>query len=108
MAEVRAMLDDVFIRGRDVASQLAGGAEFALRAGTTLDELQELYEIEVEGVDGDCTLGELLSERLGQRVAVGRGTRVGPFKLRVREVADGQIETVGLVILPPEDGPRQG
>jgi cell volume regulation protein A len=108
MVEVRAMLDDVFIRGRDVATQLAGGGEFPLRGSTTLDELKELYEIEIEGDDGSRTLGQLLAERLGERVAVGRGMRVGPFKLRVRELVDGRIEAVDLVILPPEDGPSPG
>jgi hypothetical protein len=34
--------------------------------------------------------------------------RVGPFKLRVRELVDGRIEAVDLVILPPEDGPSPG
>jgi NhaP-type Na+/H+ and K+/H+ antiporter len=61
--------------------------------------------------DPDQTLDELLRERLGGRLEVGRGVELGPFKLRIREIADGKVQSVGLLIratevppVEPEDG----
>ena len=51
------------------------------------------------------TLEDLLRERLGSRLEEGRGITAGGVKLKVRRMADGRVEQVGLVIVaePPGD-----
>lgn len=100
--EVRELVESVFIEGRSV-SQVLETAEFPLRGSTTLADLREIYDVEVPDEDPDCTLDELIRNRLGERLEVGRGVTFGSIKLRVRELSDGSVESVGLLVLTGEE-----
>ncbi|HUF75840.1 MAG TPA: potassium/proton antiporter [Longimicrobiales bacterium] len=103
---VRQLVEALFLHGHTVARSLSDGIEFPLRASTTLADLREIYGLSIEGEDPDRTLDEILRTRLGDRLAVGRGIELGPFKVRVREVSDGVVESAGLLVRPiPETGP---
>ena len=95
---VRPLVEGLFVHGRDTARSLSEGAEFPLRGSATLADLRDIYGLTIEGEEEDRTLDEILRERLGDRLEVGRGVSLGPFKVRVRELADGAVQSVGLVV----------
>ena len=103
---VRQLVDALFLHGRDTARSLSEGVVFPLRGSATLADLRDIYGLTIEGEDEDRTLDEILRERLGDRLEVGRGVSLGPFKVRAREIADGAVQSVGLVVRPShETGP---
>ena len=97
---VRELVEALFVHGRDLAGSLSEGIEFPLRASTTLADLREIYGLAIEGEDPARTLDEILRSRLGDRLEVGRGVSLGPFKVRVREIADGVVQSAGLLVRP--------
>ena len=70
-------------------------------ARVKVGELEEFYGIHLDP-DPDRTLGELLRERLGPDLAVGRDLLAGEIRLTVRRMHEGRIEMVGVEI--PMDG----
>jgi cell volume regulation protein A len=97
---VRELIEGMFVHGRQLARRLPEGAEFPLRGSTTLADLKEVYDVDLATGHPDQTLDELIRERLADRLEVGRGVELGPFKLRVREISDGKVQSVGLLITP--------
>lgn len=102
-SEARPLLDTVVARGR--AGALPTDAEFPLRGTATVADLLDVYGVALPGAP-ETTLAELLRDRLGPRLAVGRGVDFGPVKLRVRELAGGVVDQVGLSIVAtaPDEG----
>jgi len=76
--------------------------ELPFRGSARLADLAEHYDLVLEGLDPELTLDEVLRSRLGDRLEPGRGIVVPPFKLRVREVSEGRVESVWLVL--PQTG----
>jgi potassium/hydrogen antiporter len=99
-SQVRDLVEAMFVHGRGIARSLPEGVEFPLGGTTTLGDLREIYDVDVPGVRPEQTLDEIVRERLGDRLHVGRGVDLGLFKLRVREVADGRVQSVGLLVRP--------
>jgi cell volume regulation protein A len=98
---VRTRVDEIFQGRVRESADSRGDAEFPLRGDTTLGDLEEFYGIEIEG-DPASTLDELLRARLGSRLEEGRGVTLGAVKLNVRQMADGRVEHVGLVLASSE------
>jgi cell volume regulation protein A len=110
--ETRWLVDRVFSSGRPAVEARPAEAEFRLRGGAGLAELEEFYGIRVVAA-GFGTLDEFLRAQLGEDLAIGRSVTVGPVQLTVRDVVDGRVETVGLRVAPEDvaaDGavPRTG
>ncbi|MGH7503035.1 MAG: potassium/proton antiporter [Longimicrobiales bacterium] len=101
--EVRGLVEDLLFHGHGVAESLAEGFEFPIRGSTTLADLKEIYGVELDGGDDGKTLDEVLRERLGEHLEIGRGVVLGPFKLRVREIVDGAVESVGLLVATADE-----
>jgi cell volume regulation protein A len=101
---LRRFLDRVFGEGE------AGGAsasvmdltEFPLRGATRVSDLQEFYGVTLDASE-ELTLDELLRARVGDGLAEGATIQLGTIELRVREIVDGQVETVGLRIVVDEE-----
>ena len=97
--EVRALVERFFLQGRAAfVDSLGEGLELPVQSSMTLLDLEELYGIVVEDGEKQSTLDELLRERLGSRLDVGRGIALGGLKVRVREVSEGRVVSVWLVI----------
>ncbi len=96
--KARPLLDAVVARGQ--VGELPADVEFPLRGTTTVADLLDIYGLELPDAP-ETTLDELLRERLGPRLAVGRGVELGAVKLRVRELAGGKVDQVALSVLPP-------
>lgn len=101
---VRLLVDRLFTRDAQEREDLPAVVEFPLQASTTVGELQEFYGIELDAPE-QCALGTLLRERLpAGPVRVGDQIVLGAVAFSVRELGDdGEIDQVGLVILPPSD-----
>ncbi|HXF94612.1 MAG TPA: potassium/proton antiporter [Gemmatimonadales bacterium] len=94
---VRWLVDRIFSAPARAGRAAPTGGEFPLRGATRLADLEEFYGIRLDP-SGATTLAGLLRERLGDDLEVGRSVTVGPVTLTVREIVDGQVETVGLRI----------
>ncbi|HEX9939480.1 MAG TPA: potassium/proton antiporter [Longimicrobium sp.] len=94
---VRPLVDRIFTGQAEPQRALPTEVEFPLRGETTVAEVEEFYGIMVDG-HPDHTLEEVLRDRLGERLEEGRGVTVGAVKLKVRRMADGRVEQVGLVV----------
>jgi cell volume regulation protein A len=108
--EMRALVERFFVHGRAAfVDSLGEGLELPVQSSMTLMDLEELYGIAVEDGAKQRTLDEVLRDRLGDRLEVGRGVTLGGLKVRVREVSEGRIVSVGLVITSPDtEDPRDG
>jgi cell volume regulation protein A len=93
---VQPLLDHIFASTEHV-SDIPTDTEFPIDGSTTLADLAAFYDIEIAepGID---TLDDLLRSRLGTRLGEGRGVTIGGLKLRVREMMDGKVTQVGIVI----------
>jgi cell volume regulation protein A len=102
---VQPLVSQVFGRDSHVRGSIPSTLEFPLRATTTLGELQEFYSIEVRG-HPEWTLAETIgSELKPERPGLGQVVRLGPLALRVLRLSgDGDVEMVGMSILPDESG----
>lgn len=102
--ESRAAVDRVFGQGEDGA---AGAAEFPLRGGARVAEVEELYGVSTGAAPG-LTLDAFLRARLGGPPAPGDRVALDGVVMHVREVSGGRVETVGLEIGGGAPGPPAG
>jgi cell volume regulation protein A len=91
--ESRSPVDRVFARDRQ-AEQTPLIGEFPLPGNATAGHLVSLYDIDT-GEPPQVTLEELIRRRVPD-AATGTVVHLGNVRLRVREVLDGRITTVGL------------
>lgn len=91
--ESRSPVDRVFARDRQ-AEQAPLIGEFPLPGNATAGHLVSLYDIET-GEPPHVTLEELIRRRVPE-ASTGTVVYLGNVRLRVREVLDGRITTVGL------------
>jgi len=97
--EARGPVDRIFARARgDEQAPLI--SEFPLSGTATAGNLLELYDLQT-GEPPNMTLEELIRHRKADAM-VGTTVRVGGVRLRVREIVDGRISSVGLA-LPDEN-----
>jgi cell volume regulation protein A len=94
---IRAIVDRVFADAAELAAA-APTIEFPLKPETTVGDLREFYDLSVEAPP-ECTLAELLAQRLGSDAQVGARVELGAVTLSVLEVSErGRVEQVGLTI----------
>lgn len=97
MPHVRALVDRLFTPDDEEPAEIPLDTEFPIAGSATVQDLDEFYGISIEA-DAESTLDDLLRNRLGDRVAIGRGVTIGALKLRVREMSNGRITMVGVAI----------
>jgi potassium/hydrogen antiporter len=97
--ETRPLVERIFGRDPLAHVDLPPMIEFPLMGSTTVEELWEFYGIRL-GMPGHLSLDEVLRQRLGDSLAEGSTVYLGGVSLHVREIADGQVLTVGLAIAP--------
>lgn len=103
--DVRGLVDRLFAPLGQEHGELAPLVEFPLSGHTRVADLEAFYGIGADAPAGS-TLGELLRSELGDdRVRVGASVDLAGIRLRVRQVSDGEIEVVGLQLLPGEAEP---
>jgi cell volume regulation protein A len=95
---VRPLVERLFTRSHEDGGAAPPELEFPMRGDTRLADLAEFYGVPVAPEDETVTLDELLRQRLGERLAPGRGVDLGAVKLRVDAVLDGRVERVGVVV----------
>jgi cell volume regulation protein A len=96
---VQPLLDHIFAPHGGDAGLLPTDIEFPIAGSTSLADLAAFYDIDITDSESHATtLDELLRARLGSRIEDGRGVTVNGLKLRVREMADGRVAQVGIVI----------
>ncbi|MDY0166825.1 MAG: potassium/proton antiporter [Thermoguttaceae bacterium] len=102
--EILPLVTQVFSETEGDRDAIPRLTEFPLRPNVRVGELEEAYDIEMK-VRPEWTLAEALRSRLEpQQVQPGSMVQFGPIALHVRSVsAGGEIEQVGMVILPTED-----
>lgn len=93
--ELRTLVNRVF--SREAPEPLPTLIEFPLMASMTAAELSEFYGIQLDA-DGDLTLAEVITARLGDTLGPGSVLTVDGVTLRVRDMVDNEVVTVGLVI----------
>src|SRR5690606_28974464 len=95
--ETRPLVDRVFAHDQTKQEELPPLVEFPLMGTTTAEELREFYGIELP-IPPDRTLDELIRDELGDQLSEQSSVRIDGFILRVREIADGRVISVGLAI----------
>jgi potassium/hydrogen antiporter len=100
--ETRVLVDRVFSREPAGQVELPALVEFPLIGTATVEELREFYGIRL-GEPDEMTLDALLRERLGGELRRHSMLKVGEATLHVREIVDGTITSVGIVISPHEE-----
>jgi potassium/hydrogen antiporter len=101
----RTLVNRVFAMGNEPPDDLPFEFEYGLRGTTTVGVLEEMYDIHMDA-DSNCTLDELLRQRLGDQAGRGRTVRFGQIALRIRHMEGSKIDQVGMSILPDEQGLR--
>jgi cell volume regulation protein A len=98
------LVNQVFGRNSDVRGMIPNTLEFPLRASTTVGDIQELYAIQIDA-PSERTLAEVMSHELGNwNPSVGEGVTFGPLMFRILRLSgDGQIEMVGMSLLPEKE-----
>lgn len=96
---VRGLVEHVFADSSAEAWHPAFALEFPLRGTTRIGEVEEFYGIKVDA-PGTQTLDAFLRVGLGRAPALGDTLVSGPLTFTVRELVEGRVETVGLVIDP--------
>jgi len=101
------LVSQIFGRDENSRGRIPETLEFPLRARTTVAEMQEFYMIPVDSPP-ERTLAELICRDLGcTDPKEGDSVTLGPLRLRIARLGnDGQIEMVGMSILP--EGERGG
>lgn len=99
---VRSLVDSVFAHRDHQSLGLPPQLEFPLRGTVRVSELEQFYQIKLDG-DADSTLDELVRGRLPKgKLAIGSTVQFESVALRVRELSKrGTVEFVGMTILPP-------
>lgn len=100
-SEVRPLTDALFRAPGVRGPELPLLAEYPFMGSTTVGQLATSYGLVMDQPAG-CTLDELLRARLGRVPAKGDMIEIGRVALHARELADGQVLTVGLVLLPAQ------
>ena len=95
--ETRPLVDRVFAPDQTKQQDLPTLVEFPLMGSTTAEELREFYGIQLP-IPPDRTLDELIRHELGDQLSEQGSIQVDGFVLRVREVSDGRVISVGLAI----------
>lgn len=97
---MQPLVSQVFGRDPTIRGSIPERLEFPLRASTTVAELQEFYEIQMNAPP-ECTLADVISREVGDEISpLGKAVRFGPLVLRVLRLGgDGHIEMVGMSIL---------
>jgi cell volume regulation protein A len=103
---VRPLVERIFGDGSDSIPRLTADLEFPLRGTTRIRELEETYGVQMNAPSAD-TIDAAMRKQLAGTPMPGATVCFGPFRLRVRRVAqDGTIEQVGLTVLrDPETSP---
>lgn len=98
---IQPLVNQIFGRNPDIRGMIPSSLEFPLRASTTVSEIQELYAISLNAPP-ERTLAEVISLELGNgHPVVGEGIILGTLTFRVLRLSgDGQIEMVGMSLLP--------
>lgn len=101
---IQALVSQVFGSSSDVRGMIPDALEFPLRASTTVNDIEELYAIQLDA-QPELTLSEVMCRRLGRKnLSVGDFVRFNQASLRVLRLTDDhQIEMVGLALLPTDD-----
>ena len=101
---VRPLVDRVFAPREAVEVTLPSDLEFPLKGATKVGDIEQFYDIRL-GPDPELTLDAAIRQRLGStEVHEGASVRWGQIELRIRQRSDdGQIETVGMVIVAGND-----
>ena len=100
---VRPLLDRVFMAEEERNDEdIPRDTEFPIAGNTSIEDLSAFYDIDISEARRDDTLDKLLRAKLGDRLAEGRGITISGLKLRVREMMDGHVTQVGIVILGDE------
>jgi cell volume regulation protein A len=103
--QTRPMVNNVFGQRTLERESMPEELEFPLRANVTVGELESFYGFTMNA-DGTRTLGEFLKDRLPSKaIRVGASVNCGQIKLSIRALGrDGNIERVGMLIVPSEKG----
>ncbi|MBX3423318.1 MAG: potassium/proton antiporter [Pirellulaceae bacterium] len=101
---IQPLVNQVFGSNSDVRGKIPNTLEFPLRASTTVKDIQELYAIQIDAPP-EHTLAEVLCNHLGRRPPnADSAVRFGQVSFRIlRQSAEGQIEMIGMSLLPPEE-----
>lgn len=94
---VRSLVEHVFADSGGDAWLPAAAVEFPLRGATRIGEVEEFYGIHIDAPE-DQTLDEFLRIRFRRDPVVGDRFASPPLTFTIRELEDGRVETVGLVI----------
>jgi potassium/hydrogen antiporter len=95
--EVRPLADLIFGYERGGTAALPSLVEFPLAGATTVGQLRESYGIRIDRPDGE-TLAGLFGESHGGPPKKGAVLELEDVVLHVRQVSEGEILTVGLVL----------
>ncbi|MEX2581713.1 MAG: potassium/proton antiporter [Gemmatimonadota bacterium] len=99
--EVRPLVNRLFSEDHRDPGGITAGVEFPLLASATIGDLEEFYGIALDAPSG-WTLARLIQEQAGvEAIYEGHRVVVPGAVLRVREIGEHGIETIGLEILGP-------
>ncbi len=79
------------------------GGEFVFSGDLKLDSLCAQYGLPFDPADGEVTLAEYLSSRLGPVAVVGDHVKMGVVELVVQETSKGRAVKVGLELEAPDE-----
>jgi cell volume regulation protein A len=104
---IQALVNQVFGSCSDVRGLIPNTLEFPLRASTTVRDIRELYDIQIDA-QPEHSLAEAITHHIGSdKPAVGNAIRFGQVNFRVlRLTSEGHIEMIGMSILPMDDTPE--
>jgi potassium/hydrogen antiporter len=95
--DVRPVVDRMFAPRRAVPGGPLTFLELPMDAQTRVGDLENFYGVHLDP-DPARTLGELMSERLGDELEEGAEILAGDIRLAARRVVDGRVEMVGVEI----------
>lgn len=93
--DYRPLVDRLFVDTSDNPQPLPQLVDYVFKARIQLEQLSYFYDIELPN-DANTTLAELAHSKLGENLAIGDWTDVGPWILVVRELEDGHLAKVVL------------
>ncbi|MDZ7780605.1 MAG: potassium/proton antiporter [Gemmatimonadota bacterium] len=99
---VRSVVDRAFAPSPRPVAERAVELAFPLDATATVAEVEEFYGVHLDP-NPDRRLGDLLSERLGDRLAEGAEIEAGEVRLAVRTLVDGVVTEVDIEVLRERD-----
>lgn len=101
-------LDKLFGKLKDEgAGDASLYGDFAIGPEATLKALSESYDLPHGEGDDKGTIGEMFRREFHSDLEIGDRLHLGPIDLIVREIRDGQIQSVG-IILEPAEKPLEG